>query len=100
MTVVVFLRGMNLGKRRLTNEQLIAVFERSGFADASAYQASGNIMLPRVDEIDPAHLRTNPPRRARLRSGRIHQNRRGSRRPRGGRALRWHECGKGAANPR
>jgi uncharacterized protein (DUF1697 family) len=56
MTVVVFLRGMNLGKRRITNEALLAVVERSGFDDPSAYQASGNIILPCADDVEPAHL--------------------------------------------
>jgi uncharacterized protein (DUF1697 family) len=56
MTVVVFLRGMNLGNRRITNERLMGVFERLGFADPTPYQASGNVILPHADSVDSAHL--------------------------------------------
>ena len=52
MAVVVFLRGMNLGKRRLTNDELAAAFKRLGHADATPFQASGNVILPSADEVD------------------------------------------------
>ncbi len=42
---VAFLRGMNLGRRRLTNEELVAAFGRLGHPDARAYQASGNVVF-------------------------------------------------------
>ena len=42
---VAFLRGINLGRRRVTNEALVAAVEALGFADVSAYQASGNVLF-------------------------------------------------------
>lgn len=38
-----FLRAINTGHRRLTNEQLLAPFEAMGFGDVAAYQAAGNV---------------------------------------------------------
>ena len=38
-----FLRAINTGNRRLTNEQLLAPFVESGFTDVAAYQAAGNV---------------------------------------------------------
>ena len=38
-----FLRAINTGKRRLSNEQLLAPFEAMGFSDVAAYQAAGNV---------------------------------------------------------
>ncbi len=40
-----FLRGMNLGRRRITNPELCGAFEALGFRDATAYQASGNVVF-------------------------------------------------------
>lgn len=40
-----FLRGMNLGRRRVTNSELVAAFEALGLAGASAFLASGNVMF-------------------------------------------------------
>lgn len=54
--VVVFLRGMNLGKRRLANDALVAVFEGAGFTSVSAYQASGNVILGDDDTADEATI--------------------------------------------
>lgn len=54
MALVVFLRGMNLGNRRLTNDELISVFTDAGHADVSAYQASGNVILGAADTADTA----------------------------------------------
>ncbi len=53
-THVAFLRGMNLGKRRITNVELVAAFRAIGYPDAVAYQASGNVMLDAGDAPDPA----------------------------------------------
>ena len=39
----VFLRAINTGDRRLSNEQLVEPFFREGFNDAAAYQAAGNL---------------------------------------------------------
>jgi uncharacterized protein (DUF1697 family) len=38
-----FLRAINTGKRRLTNDQLLAPFVDMGFSDVAAYQAAGNV---------------------------------------------------------
>ena len=38
-----FLRGMNLGKRRITNVELCAAFESLGLSSPTAFLASGNI---------------------------------------------------------
>jgi uncharacterized protein (DUF1697 family) len=42
---VAFLRGMNLGGRRIKNEELRAEFEALGFADVACFRASGNIVF-------------------------------------------------------
>ncbi len=40
-----FLRGMNLGGRRITNPELCASFEALGFTDVFAFLASGNVVF-------------------------------------------------------
>jgi uncharacterized protein (DUF1697 family) len=42
---VAFLRGMNLGGRRIKNEELRAEFESLGFADVACFRASGNVVF-------------------------------------------------------
>src|SRR3954452_1470428 len=42
---VAFLRGMNLGGRRIKNEELRAEFEAVGFADVACFRASGNVVF-------------------------------------------------------
>jgi len=42
---VAFLRGMNLGKRRIKNEELRAHFEAMGFEEVSTFRASGNVIF-------------------------------------------------------
>ncbi len=42
---VAFLRGMNLGGRRLTNDELVRAVEGCGCRDVEAYQASGNVVF-------------------------------------------------------
>lgn len=42
---VAFLRGMNLGGRRLTNDELRAAVAACGCQDVETYQASGNVVL-------------------------------------------------------
>ena len=56
MSAVVFLRGMNLGRRRITNDDLISVFVGAGYTDVWAYQASGNVVLGAVESVDPASI--------------------------------------------
>jgi uncharacterized protein (DUF1697 family) len=46
---VAFLRGMNLGKRRIKNPELIAHFEAIGLEDLATFRASGNVVF-----VDPA----------------------------------------------
>ncbi|HEV7770950.1 MAG TPA: DUF1697 domain-containing protein [Solirubrobacterales bacterium] len=44
-THVAFLRGMNLGKRRIKNEELHSLFEDLGFAEVASFRASGNVVF-------------------------------------------------------
>jgi uncharacterized protein (DUF1697 family) len=46
---VAFLRGMNLGKRRIKNPELVAHFEAIGLEDVATFRASGNVVF-----VDPA----------------------------------------------
>jgi uncharacterized protein (DUF1697 family) len=45
---VAFLRGMNLGKRRIKNPELIGHFEAMGLEDVATFRASGNVTF-----VDP-----------------------------------------------
>lgn len=42
---VAFLRGMNLGGRRITNDDLRAEFEALGFTEVACFRASGNVIF-------------------------------------------------------
>jgi uncharacterized protein (DUF1697 family) len=42
---VAFLRGMNLGGRRIKNTELSEEFEVLGFADVACFRASGNVVF-------------------------------------------------------
>lgn len=53
---VAFLRGINVGGHRVTNDALCALVEDLGFADVDAYRASGNVVLT-ADERPVADLR-------------------------------------------
>jgi uncharacterized protein (DUF1697 family) len=46
---VVFLRAINVGGRRVTNDDLRAVGERAGLAATTPYQASGNLLFADAD---------------------------------------------------
>ena len=46
---VAFLRGMNLGNRRIKNPELVAHFEAIGLEDVATFRASGNVVF-----VDPA----------------------------------------------
>jgi uncharacterized protein (DUF1697 family) len=46
---IAFLRGMNLGKRRIKNPELVAHFEAMGLEDVATFRASGNVVF-----VDPA----------------------------------------------
>lgn len=52
---VAFLRGMNLGKRRIKNDELRAEFEQLGFEDVATFRASGNVVF-RASERSEAKL--------------------------------------------
>ena len=49
---IAFLRGMNLGRRRIKNPELCTAFEDIGFTNVSAFLASGNVIFD-TDESDP-----------------------------------------------
>jgi len=55
---VAFLRGINVGKRKASKEQLQVAFERLGFGDVSTFRASGNVLFeagsgrPKPEEIE------------------------------------------------
>lgn len=53
---VAFLRGMNLGGRRIKNEELRAEFEALGFAEVDCFRASGNVVFA-TEEADEARLK-------------------------------------------
>jgi uncharacterized protein (DUF1697 family) len=42
---VAFLRGMNLGNRRIANEELRRHFEEIGFEEVATFRASGNVIF-------------------------------------------------------
>ena len=42
---VAFLRGMNLGDRRIKNEELRRHFEEIGFEEVATFRASGNVVF-------------------------------------------------------
>jgi uncharacterized protein (DUF1697 family) len=50
-----FLRAINTGSRRLTNERLLAPFHDLGFTDVAAYQAAGNVTF-RGGAVDERHI--------------------------------------------
>ncbi len=51
---VAFLRGMNLGGRRITNEDLRAQFEAIGLAEVATFRASGNVIFAAAGEPEAA----------------------------------------------
>ncbi|MEZ5331774.1 MAG: DUF1697 domain-containing protein [Thermoanaerobaculia bacterium] len=52
---VAFLRGMNLGGRRVTNEQLCSAFAELGLRSPTAFLASGNVVFE-SEEADATRL--------------------------------------------
>ncbi len=58
MRYVAFLRGINLGNRRLPMSRLKALFEGLGFEDVQTFIASGNVLFSTaVAETGPLELR-------------------------------------------
>ena len=53
-----FLRAINTGRRRLTNEQLVSPFHELGFTEVAAYQAAGNVTFRSADaaEVDERRI--------------------------------------------
>lgn len=51
---VAFLRGMNLGKRRIKNDELRAEFETLGFEDVATFRASGNVIFATAEKSEGA----------------------------------------------
>jgi uncharacterized protein (DUF1697 family) len=51
-----FLRGMNVGGHRLTNDELRGHFEAMGFAEVRTFRASGNVVFA-GEERPPAQVR-------------------------------------------
>src|SRR5437764_5207290 len=49
-----FLRGMNVGGHRLTNDELRACFAGLGFEDVACFRASGNVVFSGAAEPDEA----------------------------------------------
>lgn len=49
LTQVAFLRAINVGGHRVTNDELAQVFSGLGFASVTPYQTSGNVMLSAYD---------------------------------------------------
>ena len=50
-THVAFLRAINVGGRRVTNDRLIQIATDAGLREVSAYQAAGNLLL--TSDADP-----------------------------------------------
>lgn len=57
MQYVAFLRGMNLGGRRISNPELCAAFEHIGFTAVQAFLASGNVIFEAQDGPDAVRAR-------------------------------------------
>jgi uncharacterized protein (DUF1697 family) len=53
---VAFLRGINLGNRRIKNPELKAEFERLGFEDVATFRASGNVIFASAKREPRARL--------------------------------------------
>jgi uncharacterized protein (DUF1697 family) len=51
---VAFLRGMNLGNRRIKNDELRAEFGALGFEDVATFRASGNVIFAAAEQSESA----------------------------------------------
>ena len=52
-----FLRGINVGGRRVKSPDLCAVFDRLGLRDARTFRASGNVVFEAAEESDDLTVR-------------------------------------------
>jgi uncharacterized protein (DUF1697 family) len=55
---VAFLRGMNLGNRRIKNDELRAEFEALGFEGVATFRASGNVVFGAAGQSESALTKT------------------------------------------
>jgi uncharacterized protein (DUF1697 family) len=55
---VAFLRGMNLGGRRISNDDLRAAFEGLGLTGVATFRASGNVVFDGPDGVGGADVST------------------------------------------
>ena len=55
---VAFLRGINLGNRRVKSPELIAHFEAMGFEDVATFRASGNVVFAAAKKAESALAKT------------------------------------------
>ena len=53
---VAFLRGMNVGGHRITNDELSAHVAALGFADVRTFRASGNVIFAAPDHDAPGEI--------------------------------------------
>jgi uncharacterized protein (DUF1697 family) len=51
-----FLRGMNLGRRRISNDELRGHFEQLGFGEVRTFRASGNVIFAATGRGSEAKL--------------------------------------------
>ena len=55
-THAAFLRGINVGGHRVTNDELRVLVEEAGFRDVTTYRASGNLLLTVEASLRPDPL--------------------------------------------
>ena len=55
---VAFLRGMNLGNRRIKNDELRGEFEQLGFDGVATFRASGNVVFESAESDEGALIAT------------------------------------------
>lgn len=55
-----FIRAINTGRRRLTNDRVVAPFHEMGFSDVAAYQAAGNVAFSSDDPALAVPQRIEP----------------------------------------
>ena len=53
---VAFLRGINVGGRKATGDQLRAPFEELGLEDVATFRASGNVVFSAPRKVDAAQI--------------------------------------------
>jgi uncharacterized protein (DUF1697 family) len=51
-----FLRGINVGRRKATGDQLRRAFEELGFEDVATFRASGNIVFSAGRKVDAVQI--------------------------------------------